>query len=122
MAKIGDYVKLEPVFPEAEVVKSDDLVGELLTLKAFAELQGSDNKYLVIEALNKKNLISFSNGGSVVMTKIKKLAEHFELKPDDAGICRFPEDIECVFVKKKSKSSGRMYHDLVDTDEAEEEN
>ena len=119
MAKIGDIVKSENVFPDAEIVSSDELIGEHLNLKAFAVLEGKDGKYLVINALKGKDLISFSNGGSVVMAKIKKLSEHFELTPDENDVFTFPEDIECVFVSKKAKSSGRNYHDLIDITESE---
>jgi len=110
---INEIVKQEPVFPDAEIWKGKDLVNKTIGIKGYAKLSGQDGDYFVILALYKKELISFSNGSSVVMKKVKKMAEHFNVEPNEDEAYIFPEPVECKLVEVKSNTSGRLYYDLV---------
>jgi len=123
MAKIGDFAKGEPAFPDAEYTKAEDLVStdknkinlkiEALALRKGVQ-QGVPSEYFIVLANANGKKVSFSCGSTVVMDKLNKAIAHFKLKVnEESGMVTFPETIDCNLVEVKSKKSGRVYMDLV---------
>lgn len=110
--KIGDVVKTEPAFPNAENVKGETLVDKELTIKGCATRTGGDGDFLVVLADVEGKEISFSNGGKVIMDKIAQLCKADGVEPDkETGVVMLKEPTTAKLIQTKSKE-GRFYYDL----------
>lgn len=112
MVKIGDIVKVEPVFPDSEVVKGENVIGKSLNILAFGTREGLNGKFLVVLAKAGSKKISFSVGASVVVEKLIKIQKHYNIEANPEGIVIFPEPVETTMIEVKSKKTGLNYYDL----------
>jgi len=112
--KIGEIIKDDLIFDECQQHSAEDLLGKPIELLAVAARTCNDGDFLVIKCRYNGRLISFTNGGKAVISKLAKVCKHFGM--DARGkhkVVKFPEPITCKLVQTKSKE-GRLYYDLVD--------
>lgn len=114
MAKIGEIIKTEPAFPDAEQTKAEELVGKKLKLLGFAHRTGMQGEFLVVLVKVGNKLVSFSNGGKVIMDKLGRLARHYKVEKDSSDVVRLPEEVEATLTYVKGKKSGMSYYDLAE--------
>jgi len=110
MAKIGDIVKDEKVFEDAEQVKCSAIIGKDIVIEAVCKRIGETGDYLIVQAQCEGKKISFSCGGRVVVEKLNKVATSFEQAITDQ-ILVLKEIVEARIVEVKS-NEGRVYYDL----------
>lgn len=117
MAKtLEDFKTFEPAFPEAENMKTEDFVGQTIKLKAVQRRIGEKGSfYVVLAETENKRLVSFATGGLALTKWIRAFIDGFKLKDEEEKINVFPEEIEVVLVKKKSKTTGMGYYEFVNS-------
>lgn len=115
MVSIGEATKKEPVFEGVEQVKTEDILGEKLEIEAYKIMQGDTGDFAVIKAKHGKKTVSFSNGGSVIIDKLERTADYFNIEDKD-DVVVFPEPVICKIVKVKSKETGQSYYNFEDVE------
>jgi len=106
-----DIWKDEPAFPDSENVKSETLVNKDISILAYADREGADGEFVVIQAKDGDKEISFSNGGKVVVEKVRKARKHFKMEDNEKKLYVFPSPVDTKLVEIKSKE-GRTYYNL----------
>ena len=105
-----DFVKFEPDFPNSEYLKGEELIGKTLEIKAVVLKKGETSEYFVILANVDGKEISFSNGGAVIVDKLKLACKEFKMPCLINERVTFPEEIRAKLVYKMSPTSKRMYY------------
>jgi hypothetical protein len=109
MVKLNELIKQEAVFPDTEIIKADDILGENIEIKSFKVLEGEKGEFMHILIFRDEKPYTLQCGGSAIVDNLKKIAKILELKEDAKGVITFADFLETSILKKKSKETGMQY-------------
>jgi len=113
---LEDFKTYEPVFPEAETCKTENLIGQTIRIKAAHRRKGEKGDFYVLLCSDEKGkLVSFATGGLALVKWIKAFLDGSKLLDAEDKTNFFPEEIEVIMLQKKSKSSGLKYFDFANS-------
>lgn len=109
--KGSEITKTEPVYPETEYKKAEELIGKDLKIKGYALLTGREGDFAVINAEVENQNISFSCGGKVILEKLKKYLDYFKQELKNNKV-EYKDVVEATLTYPKTKDGRYNYYDL----------